>query len=121
TPARPRKFMVMRSSTGHRLLPAGGPIAAGILALAAIGLVILGAFAGLIAEAWGDWSGALAAFDPYMLRVARFTLWQALLSTLLSVGPAILVARALSRHPDLPGRGLILRLFILPLAIPSLV
>ncbi len=37
--------------------------------------------------------------------------WQAVLSTVLSVVPAIAVARALSRHPDFPGRRLILRLF----------
>jgi thiamine transport system permease protein len=92
-----------------------------MIALGAIGVVIGGAFAGLAVEAAGDWSGALAAFDPYMLRVARFTLWQALLSTCLSVLPAVLVAQALSRQPDLPGRQLILRLFATPLAIPALV
>lgn len=94
---------------------------AGFLALGTVGIVIGGAFAGLAFEAAGDWSGALAAFDPYMLRVARFTLWQALLSMALSVGPAILVAHALSRHPDLPGRRIVLGLFATPLAIPSLV
>ena len=51
----------------------------GILGLAAIGLLIGGAFAGLIAEALRDWSGAISAFDPYLMRVARFTLWQAAL------------------------------------------
>lgn len=95
--------------------------AAGIVALAAISLLIGGAFAGLIVEGLRDLSGALAAFDPYMLRVARFTLWQALLSTLLSVVPALFVARALVRHPHFPGRGLILQLFAVPLALPALV
>lgn len=96
-------------------------IAAGIIALAAIGLLIGGAFAGLGVEAWRNPEVAYAAFDSYLLRVARFTLWQALLSMLLSVGPAILVARALARHPEFPGRGLILRLFAVPLALPAIV
>ncbi|ODT05936.1 MAG: thiamine/thiamine pyrophosphate ABC transporter, permease protein [Mesorhizobium sp. SCN 65-20] len=96
-------------------------IAAGILALAAIGILIGGAFLGLGVEAWRNPEGAYAAFDSYLFRVARFTLWQALLSTLLSVAPAILVARALSRHPEFPGRQLILRLFAVPLALPAIV
>ena len=96
-------------------------ISAGIVALAAIAVLIGGAFAGLIMEASTNWSGAAAAFDGYMFRVVRFTLWQAALSTILSVVPAILVARALSRHPGFPGRALILRLFAVPLAIPAIV
>ena len=78
-------------------------ITAGAIALAAIALLIGGAFTGLILEGVHDVSGAAAAFDGYLLRVARFTLWQAALSTLLSVAPALLVARALSRHPVFPG------------------
>ncbi|RWA70145.1 thiamine/thiamine pyrophosphate ABC transporter permease [Mesorhizobium sp.] len=96
-------------------------ITAGIVALAAIALLIGGAFAGLILEGAHDPSGAIAAFNGYLLRVARFTLWQALLSTLLSVAPALLVARALSRHPGFPGRRLILQLFAVPLALPAIV
>jgi thiamine transport system permease protein len=96
-------------------------ITAGVAALAAIAALMGGAFAGLITEAATDWSGAAAAFDGYMARVVRFTLWQAALSTILSVVPAIFVARALSRHPGFPGRALILRLFALPLALPAIV
>ncbi len=96
-------------------------ILAGVVGLGLIGLLIGGAFAGLAAEAARDWSGAASAFDPYLGRVAAFTLWQAALSTLLSVAPAIFVARALARHPAFPGRGLILRLFALPLALPAIV
>ncbi|WP_406872840.1 thiamine/thiamine pyrophosphate ABC transporter permease [Aminobacter sp. P9b] len=96
-------------------------IAAGIIALVAIGILIGGAFAGLGIEAARNPQGAAAAFDGYLFRVARFTLWQALLSTLLSLAPAIFVARALSRHPQFPGRGLILRLFAVPLALPAIV
>lgn len=93
----------------------------GIAALGAIAILIGGAFAGLLVEGARDMSGAVDAFDPYLLRVARFTLWQAALSTMLSVVPAIFVARALSRHPAFPGRALILRLFALPLALPAIV
>jgi thiamine transport system permease protein len=96
-------------------------IMAGIVALAAIAVLIGGSFAGMLAEAMRDWSGAASAFDAYMWRVARFTLWQAALSTLLSVAPALLVARALARHPRFPGRATILRLFGVPLALPALV
>jgi thiamine transport system permease protein len=96
-------------------------ILAGILALAAIALLIGGAFAGLLAEGLRDVGGAVAAFDAYLGRTIRFTFWQAALSTALSVVPAIFVARALSRHPAFPGRAFILRLFALPLALPAIV
>jgi thiamine transport system permease protein len=74
--------------------------------------------------------GALPAEDTrelqfwhsaYIRRVLAFSLWQALLSTLCSVLPAILVARALALQPDFPLRGLLLRLFALPLVVPSVV
>jgi thiamine transport system permease protein len=106
------------------MAPAASPdlrILAGALALGAIAILIGGAFAGLVFEAAGDWSGALAAFDPYLFRVARFTLWQALLSTALSIVPALFVARALSRHPAFRGRRLIVGLFAVPLALPAIV
>lgn len=101
--------------------PSDPRITAGIIALAAIALLIGGAFAGLLFEGAHDFSGAWAAFDPYLLRVVRFTLLQAALSTLLSVGSALLVARALSRHPRFPGRSFILQLFAVPLALPAIV
>jgi len=94
---------------------------AGIAALALIAIVIGGAFAGLAVAGAGGWGQAFAAFDAYLLRVVRFTLWQAVLSTALSVGPAVLVARALSRHPEFPGRALILRVFAVPLGLPAIV
>jgi len=101
--------------------PADGRIIAGLAGLAAITLLIGGAFIGLVSEGAGDPSGALAAFDPYLMRVVRFTLWQAVLSTVLSIVPALFVARALSRHPVFFGRGLIVQLFTVPLALPSIV
>lgn len=96
-------------------------VLAGIVALGAISLLIGGAFVGLVAEGARDLSGAYAAIDGYLLRVARFTLWQAILSTLLSVLPALFVARALARHPRFFGRDLILQLFAVPLALPAIV
>ncbi|MGX5845619.1 thiamine/thiamine pyrophosphate ABC transporter permease [Mesorhizobium sp. PL10] len=101
--------------------PSDPRITAGIVALAAIALLIGGAFAGLIREGAHDLTGAASAFDLYLLRVVRFTLWQAVLSTLLSVVPALFVARALSRHPRFLGRGFMLQLFTVPLALPAIV
>lgn len=103
-----------RSATLAPLLP-------GLLAMSCVAALVGGALLGLAAEAAEDWSSAAAAFDGYMFRLARFTLIQAILSTALSVAPALLVARALSRHPAFPGRGLILRLFAVPLALPAIV
>lgn len=96
-------------------------VAAGITALAFVAVAIGGALLGLVGESAADFSGAAAAFDSYLFRVVRFTLWQAALSTLLSVVPALFVARALSRHPAFLGRGFILQLFAVPLALPAIV
>lgn len=93
----------------------------GRIALAFIALLIGGAFVGLLAIAARDWSAAAAAFNSQTMRIAAFTLWQALLSTLLSIAPAILVARAISRHPEFPGRALLLRMFAVPLGLPAIV
>ena len=101
-------------------MPATRPLP-GPLALAFVAVLVGGAFAGLLAEAASDPSGAAGAFDAYLGRIVRFTLWQAALSTLLSVAPAILVARALSRPPSFPGRSLILGLFAVPLGLPAIV
>lgn len=59
--------------------------------------------------------------SSYIHRVLFFSLWQALLSAGLSIGLALLVARALAHHGAFPFRGLLLRLFGLPLVIPSIV
>ncbi|MBX3583516.1 MAG: thiamine/thiamine pyrophosphate ABC transporter permease [Rhizobiaceae bacterium] len=96
-------------------------VVAGGVALAIIVLLVGGAFAGLAVEGIRDFENALAAFDSYLARIVWFTLWQAILSTAFSVIPAIAVARALSRHRAFRGRGLILKLFALPLALPAIV
>lgn len=59
-------------------------------------------------------------FDPYYRHVTAFSFYQALLSTLLSVGLAIPVAHALSRRRFL-GKALLLKLFATTLVLPVLV
>ncbi|MCI1680261.1 MAG: thiamine/thiamine pyrophosphate ABC transporter permease ThiP [Ewingella americana] len=58
--------------------------------------------------------------DAYLWHVIRFTFWQALLSALFSVLPAILLARALFRR-RFPGRQILLRLCAMTLVLPVLV
>ncbi|GBU12974.1 thiamine transport system permease [Enterobacterales bacterium] len=57
--------------------------------------------------------------DAYLWHVIRFTFWQALLSALFSVLPAILLARALFRR-RFPGRLILLRLCAMTLVLPVL-
>jgi len=59
--------------------------------------------------------------SAYLQQVLAFSLWQAFLSTLLSVGLALLVARAIARRGEFFGRALLLRLFALPLVVPAVV
>jgi thiamine transport system permease protein len=95
--------------TGKKMLG----IAPGILVLAiALGLVPLLAFA------W-ERGGAFWP-DAYALKVLRFTVLQASLSTFLSVVPAIFVARAFARQRFLR-RGALLALFGVPLSLPVIV
>ena len=94
---------------------------AGLAALAFLGLLAGGALAGLVSESLISGSAGALAIDAYLWRAARFTLWQALLSTALSVLPAIIVARALFRLPDGKARRLILNLFAVPFALPAIV
>ena len=93
----------------------------GIVALSFPALLGGGAIAGLLLEA--SRSGGLAApdFDMRLAGIVRFTLLQALLSTVLSVFPALFVARAISRHERFFGREALLRLFAVPQALPAIV
>jgi thiamine transport system permease protein len=59
-------------------------------------------------------------FDARLIRVAAFSVWQAALSALLSLGVGLIVARALARR-RFPGRAIVLRLFGLPLVVPVVV
>jgi len=89
-----------------------------------LAVLVLAPMAGLLSL------GQLPGFEPqdlqfwqstYIRRVVFFSLWQALLSSLLSVIPAVLVARAFAQYGDFPFRSLLLRLFGLPLVVPSVV
>ncbi|ADO43904.1 thiamine/thiamine pyrophosphate ABC transporter permease ThiP [Ketogulonicigenium vulgare] len=71
------------------------------------------------------WAVARAAVGPGALSAAdwqaiRFTIWQAFLSAVFSVGLAIPVARALARR-SFPGRGLLISLLGAPFLLPVLV
>ncbi|WP_130833982.1 thiamine/thiamine pyrophosphate ABC transporter permease ThiP [[Erwinia] mediterraneensis] len=65
-----------------------------------------------------DWHSLLQ--DKYLHHVIAFSFWQALLSALFSVLPAIPLARALCRR-RFPGRQLLLRLCAMTLVLPVLV
>jgi len=58
--------------------------------------------------------------DPYYRHVTKFSFYQSLLSTLLSVGFALPVAHALSRRSFI-GKSLLLKLFATTLVLPVLV
>ena len=92
------------------------------------GLVVLGliaAFVGtaLVSLAAGRQGGGVLSVvtDPVNLALLRFTLWQAFLSTLLSVGCAVFVAIALARQPEFPGRRWLIRLMAVPMGLPALI
>ncbi len=60
------------------------------------------------------------ALDPSIFTVLLFTLKQAFLSTIFSVGLGLLVARALVRS-SFYGRTFVLQIFALPMAVPAIV
>lgn len=95
-------------------------ISGGAFSLAGIALFV--GIAVLVLLAAGiEPGGNTTLTDPYLLRVLRFTLLQAVLSTLLSVVLAIPVARALARQPRFPGRLWLLRLMAVPMGLPVLI
>lgn len=90
--------------------------------LMAAGLILLIALAAM-GSLWrhapeSDWRSLWQ--DSYLWHVVRFTFWQALLSAVISVVPAIWLARALYRR-RFPGRNLLLRLCAMTLVLPVLV
>lgn len=94
-------------------------IGAGLTALFAVAIFVGTAIVTLLA--WDGDQSASRLFTAYTWRILRFTLWQAGLSTLLSVVLAIPVALALARRPRFAGRVWILRLMALPMGLPALV
>lgn len=89
----------------------------------AVVFAVIAGFAGtaLAALLLFDGAGFSGLLDAYTLKILRFTLWQALLSTVLSVVFAIPVARALARRPFFPGRLWIVRLLAVPMGLPVLI
>nr|WP_298687420.1 thiamine/thiamine pyrophosphate ABC transporter permease [uncultured Dongia sp.] len=85
---------------------------------AVLGGLAVAVFALLLA-AGGDAQSA----PPYAYigRVLGFTLWQAFLSTVISLLAAIPMTRALARQAQFPGRMLLLRLCALPMVMPTIV
>ncbi len=94
-------------------------IVGGVMASAAILLFMGLAVTALLSFDAGVTSGSL--FDAYTLRILRFTLWQATLSTALSVGLGLPVALALARQQEFPGRIWIIRLMAVPMGLPVIV
>ncbi len=89
------------------------------MASAAILLFMGLAVTALLSFDAGVTSGSL--FDAYTLRILRFTLWQATLSTALSVSLGLPVALALARQREFPGRIWIIRLMAVPMGLPVIV
>ncbi|EHD3362576.1 thiamine/thiamine pyrophosphate ABC transporter permease [Escherichia coli] len=85
-------------------------------------LVVAVALAAFLALWWNAPQGNWVAVwqDSYLWHVVRFSFWQAFLSALLSVVPAIFLARALYRR-RFPGRLALLRLCAMTLILPVLV
>ncbi len=94
-------------------------IYSGALAFAAVLLFMGLAVAALLSFDAG--ASSAAVLDPYTLRILRFTLWQASLSTLISIGLGLPVALALARQRDFPGRIWIIRLMAVPMGLPVIV
>lgn len=95
-----------RGISGERI---GGALAlASILGFVALALAPLFRF------------GGAGGFDPQLAGVLQFTLWQAALSTLLSVFFGGLVALSVARRPGLAGRVWLLRFMAAPMGLPAL-
>ena len=88
--------------------------------LAAQGLILCAAAAGVLPLFWFALSRGGVNFGTGVWPVLVFTLKQATVSTLLSVVPGFFVARALARR-QFRGRALLLQIFAIPMAIPAIV
>lgn len=64
--------------------------------------------------------GGAGGFDPQLASVLTFTLWQATLSTLLSVVFGAVVALSVARRPSFKGRVWLLRFMAAPMGLPAL-
>lgn len=94
-------------------------IVSGTVAFAAV-LLFMGLAVAALLSFDADTASA-EVLDAYTLRILRFTLWQAALSTLLSIALGLPVALALARQRDFPGRIWIIRLMAVPMGLPVIV
>ena len=115
---------VSQMSNEGRYRPATIPLS-GIVTLTCLAIVVIGAIVPITAFAFRS-TDATSAFlsawhDPTLWRALRFTVWQAGLSTILSVAVAIPVALYIHDQGRFAGQSWLLRLFSLPLALPQIV
>ena len=100
------------------------PNRSGYWVLAIMALAVLAPLLSLLTQSGlstGDSAGLEFWQSNYLRRILFFSLWQALLSAGISIALALLVARALAHHGVFPFRGILLKLFGLPLVVPSIV
>ncbi len=90
------------------------------LLLTALGLVLGAVAAGLLPLLAMGLGSGVSGLRSYAWHVVGFTLWQAFLSTLISLAIALPLARALAAR-RFPGREVFLRLMLLPQALPAIV
>ncbi len=86
--------------------------------------VLFGIAGAIIATLFGEiggFSSLFVAYDHQIWRLLSFTLYQAFLSTLLSVIIGIILSWALARQSSFPGRSLLVTLFSSSLVLPSLI
>ncbi len=78
--------------------------------------------AGLAALVWRAPLPAVSELweNRYLANVIRFTVWQAALSTVISLSLGLAIALALVRQPRFPGRSLLLRIMELSLVLPTI-
>jgi thiamine transport system permease protein len=87
-----------------------------------LALAVLAPLLSLLTQSGSSDSAGLEFWrSQYLRQVLFFSLWQAFLSAGLSIALALLVARALAHHGAFPFRNLLLKLFGLPLVVPSIV
>lgn len=103
-----------------RKRPQWGALSWGGAALAFMLAATLLAFAALMGWSAGQPDFSIL-YDAYFHRILRFTFWQAFLSTLLAVGLALPIARAVALDPNLLGRALLLRWSLLCFVMPTLI
>jgi len=109
--------MATRRQSLSRRRPSGNLVPGGLVATLLVAVALL-AFMALWRHASVN-AGSLW-HDSYLWHVLRFSFWQAFLSALLALAPAVPLARALWRR-RFPGRNILLRLCAMTLVLPVLV